>query len=133
MLATLMSGRTETAHTAATTRPSRERTGAAIERKPAHELPPLDWTTAASTLERDGVVMLKGALGPDAFRKVEAAGTGAIETPDDLPDKFIDNLAEFWINKDRLEGKEFKPLGVQGPAAAVELVRLASRAAKKAA
>jgi len=57
----------------------------------------------------------------------------AIETPDDLPDKFIDNLIEFWINKDRLEGKDFRSLGVQGPAAAIELVRHASKVARKAA
>jgi inorganic pyrophosphatase len=56
-----------------------------------------------------------------------------IETPDDLPDEFIRNLTDFWINKDRLEGKSFKPLGVQGPAAAIEMVRRASKAAKKAA
>jgi len=57
----------------------------------------------------------------------------AIETPDDLPDKFIDNLIEFWINKDWLEGKDFRSLGVQGPAAAIELVRHASKVARKAA
>lgn len=56
-----------------------------------------------------------------------------IQTPDDLPDKFIDNLTEFWINKDRLEGKDFRSLGVQGPAAAIELVRHATKVAKKAA
>jgi inorganic pyrophosphatase len=56
-----------------------------------------------------------------------------IETPDDLPDTFVDNLVDFWINKDKLEGKAFKPLRVQGPAAAIELVRSASKAAKKAA
>jgi inorganic pyrophosphatase len=58
---------------------------------------------------------------------------GALKTPDDLPDKFIENLTEFWINKDRLEGKDFRALGVQGPAAAIELVRHASKVAKKAA
>lgn len=64
----------------------------------------------------------------DASRLYEA-----IKTPDDLPDAFIDNLTEFWINKDRLEGKVFKPLDVQGPAAAIELVRHGSKVAKKAA
>jgi inorganic pyrophosphatase len=58
---------------------------------------------------------------------------GAIKTPDDLPEKFIDNLIEFWINKDRLEGKDFRALGVQGPAAAIDLVRHGSKVAKKAA
>ena len=56
-----------------------------------------------------------------------------IETPDDLPDEFVQNLVDFWINKDKLEGKAFKSLGIQGPAAAIDLVRRTSKAAKKAA
>ena len=37
---------------------------------------------------------------------------GDVETPEDLPDAFVDNLTQFWINKDRLEGKSFTVLGV---------------------
>jgi inorganic pyrophosphatase len=55
-----------------------------------------------------------------------------IATPDDLPDAFVQHLTDFWINKDRLEGKEFKSLGVRDPATAVELVRRAVKAAKRA-
>lgn len=56
-----------------------------------------------------------------------------IQTPEDLPDQYIDHLTDFWINKDRLEGKDFRRLSVGGPPAAVALVRQTSRAAKKAA
>ncbi len=56
-----------------------------------------------------------------------------VKTPEDLPEAFVDDLEKFWINKDGLEGKHFRPLGVQGPAAAIELVRRSSKAAKKAA
>ena len=57
----------------------------------------------------------------------------AIRRPEDLPKDFTGNLTDFWIQKDRLEGKEFKPLGVQGPAEAIARVQAASRAAKKGA
>jgi hypothetical protein len=43
------------------------------------------------------------------------------------------NRPDFWVNKDRLEGKTFKPLGVDGPSAAMALVQQASKAAKKVA
>jgi len=57
----------------------------------------------------------------------------AIASPGDVPDKFIENLIDFWVNKDRLEGKVFKPLGVKDAPVAIELVQAASKAAKKAA
>jgi inorganic pyrophosphatase len=47
----------------------------------------------------------------------------------DLDAAFIDNLVQFWINKDRLEGKVFRSLGVKGPAEAVALVKKGSKAA----
>jgi inorganic pyrophosphatase len=56
-----------------------------------------------------------------------------IKTPEDLPGPFIDNLAQFWINKDRLEGKSFTVLGVRGPKVAIDLVRTSAKAFKKAA
>jgi inorganic pyrophosphatase len=55
----------------------------------------------------------------------------AIETPEDLPSEFTDRLSDFWVNKDRLEDKVFRPLGVRGVVAAVDLVRAASKVAKK--
>lgn len=55
----------------------------------------------------------------------------AVRTADDLPDDFIDNLSSFWIQKGRLEGVEFRALGVRGPEEAVARVRSASRTAKK--
>jgi inorganic pyrophosphatase len=57
----------------------------------------------------------------------------AVRTPQDLPKAFIDNLVDFWVQKDRLEGKAFKCLGVGGPMEAIARVKSASRAAKKAA
>lgn len=56
-----------------------------------------------------------------------------VKTPTDLPSSFIDNLTQFWINKDRLEGKSFTVLGVREPNVAVTLIRDGSRAFKKAA
>ena len=50
-------------------------------RKTLAELPPRDWQAAAADLQRDGVVMLKGALGPDAFAKVEAAVEWSLAHP----------------------------------------------------
>ena len=56
----------------------------------------------------------------------------SIHGPEELPNDFIDNLTDFWVQKDRLEGKAFKPLGVKDAKAAMEIVKTASRAAKKA-
>src|ERR1700761_416542 len=51
----------------------------------------------------------------------------------DLDNAFVDDLVQFWINKDRLEGKVFRSLGVKGPEEAVALVKRAARAADKGA
>lgn len=56
-----------------------------------------------------------------------------IKTPDDLPKSFIRDLTEFWVNKDRLEGKRFKVLAISDAMAAVDLVHKGARQAKKAA
>jgi inorganic pyrophosphatase len=53
-----------------------------------------------------------------------------IESPGDLPRAFLDHLGDFWTDKDRLEGKEFRVLGVGNVAEAVRLVKKASKAAK---
>jgi len=55
-----------------------------------------------------------------------------IQSADQLPKDFIDNLTDFWVQKDRLEGKAFRPLGVRDGKAAIAVVKGASRAAKKA-
>jgi inorganic pyrophosphatase len=47
----------------------------------------------------------------------------------DLDDAFVGNLVQFWTNKNRLEGKEFKSLGMKGPEEAVALVKKGARAA----
>lgn len=46
-----------------------------------------------------------------------------------LDKDFVDNLIQFWTNKDRLEGKVFRSLGVNGPAEAVALVEKSAKAA----
>ena len=55
----------------------------------------------------------------------------AVRTPEDLPKDFIDDLTAFWVQKAHLEGVEFKPLGVGGPADAIARIKDASRAVKK--
>lgn len=53
-----------------------------------------------------------------------------VKAVDDLDGGFIDNLVQFWTNKDRLEGKSFTCIGVGEPRKAVALVRKAAKAAK---
>ncbi len=50
-------------------------------RTPLDQLPARDWKAADETLERDGVVMLEGALTRDAVRKVEAAVEWSLAHP----------------------------------------------------
>jgi hypothetical protein len=50
-------------------------------RIPLQALPPRDWVAARAELDGDGVVMLKGALAPEAVAKVEAAVTWSLEHP----------------------------------------------------
>jgi hypothetical protein len=45
------------------------------------DLPPRDWSAAAAELERDGVVMLKGALTADGFRRLETAVEWSLAHP----------------------------------------------------
>lgn len=51
------------------------------QRKSLNALPPRDWAAAAAALERDGVVMLNGALTPEALAKVEAAVEWSLAHP----------------------------------------------------
>lgn len=55
-----------------------------------------------------------------------------IREASDLEPAFIGHLAEFWINKARLEGKIFRVLSVRNVASAISLVRQATKTAKKA-
>jgi inorganic pyrophosphatase len=48
----------------------------------------------------------------------------------DLDRDFVDNLIQFWTNKDRLDGKVFRSLGVKGPDEAVALVKQSAKAAR---
>src|SRR5215831_5251524 len=61
--------------------PMREPAELTRPRLPLSELPPRDWAAAGEALERDGVVMLKGALTPAAFDKVEAAVEWSLANP----------------------------------------------------
>jgi inorganic pyrophosphatase len=53
----------------------------------------------------------------------------SVKTAEDLDTAFIDNLVQFWTNKDRLEGKVFRSLGIKGPQEAVALVKKSAKAA----
>lgn len=52
-----------------------------------------------------------------------------IKTFKDLPDKFLNELEEFFVNYHRLEGKEYKLLGCRGNGSAMPLIAEARRAA----
>jgi len=47
----------------------------------------------------------------------------------DLPDKFVHELEEFFVNYHRLEGKQYKLLGCKGADAAMRAIKEAQRAA----
>jgi inorganic pyrophosphatase len=53
-----------------------------------------------------------------------------LKSVEDLEPHFLENLVQFWTNKDRLEGKSFTCIGVKGPKEAVAMVRKADKAAK---
>lgn len=55
----------------------------------------------------------------------------AVRSLDDLGKGYVENLIHFWATKGEIEGKGFRVLGVHGPDEAVDLVRLASAAARK--
>jgi inorganic pyrophosphatase len=52
-----------------------------------------------------------------------------LKTVAELDKSFTDNLIAFWTNKDRLEGKAFRCLGIKGPDAALALIRKSAKAA----
>ena len=52
----------------------------------------------------------------------------SVKSVGDLDHEFVDNLIQFWTNKDRLEGKVFRSLGVKGSEEAVALVKQSAKA-----
>jgi hypothetical protein len=54
---------------------------AATQRPPLAALPPRNWRAAAADLERDGVVMLRGALTPAALARIEDAVAFSFANP----------------------------------------------------
>ena len=54
-----------------------------------------------------------------------------VRTVEDLGQTFVDHLGEFWINKDKLEGKAFRLLGVGDGKAAVALIQKAAKRARR--
>lgn len=54
-----------------------------------------------------------------------------VNTLADLGQPFVDHLADFWIQKDKLEGKTFRLIGVAGPDAAAALIRKGVKRAKR--
>ncbi len=52
-----------------------------------------------------------------------------IKTPQDLPERFLHELEEFFVNYHRQEGKQYKLLGCRGVNDAMKLIREARRAA----
>src|SRR5215470_5269130 len=69
-------------------------------RVPLAELPARDWRAAGAALERDGAVMLKGALTPAAFAKVEAAVEWSLANPSPSAVRFFpDEPAKFFEDR----------------------------------
>jgi inorganic pyrophosphatase len=52
-----------------------------------------------------------------------------IKRPGDLPNKFLHELEEFFVNYHQLEGKKYKLLGIRGANHAMRMIKLAQRAA----
>jgi phytanoyl-CoA dioxygenase PhyH len=82
-------------------------------RMPLIELPPRDWAAAAAELERDGVVMLKGALTPDAFAKVEAAVEWSLAHPSPTAVRFYPGeAATFFEDRGRSHAGLVREIGL---------------------
>ncbi len=82
-------------------------------RLPLTELPPRDWAAAAADLQRDGVVMLKGALTPDAFAKVEAAVEWSLAHPSPTAVRFYPGeTATFFEDRGRSHAGLVREIGL---------------------
>lgn len=72
----------------------------AHRRLPLSELPPRDWKAAGETLDRDGVVHLKGALTSDGLARLEAAIEWSFANPSPTARKFYpDDSALFFEDR----------------------------------
>ena len=88
---------------------------AALEtpRKTLAELPPRDWQATAADLGRDGVVMLKGALTPDAFARVEAAVEWSLAHPSPTAVRFYPGeTATFFEDRGRSHAGLVREVGL---------------------
>jgi hypothetical protein len=82
-------------------------------RIPLAELPPRDWAAAAADLDRDGVVMLKGALTADAFAKVEAAVEWSLAHPSPTAVRFYPGeTATFFEDRGRNHARLVREVGL---------------------
>ncbi|MFI4934918.1 MAG: phytanoyl-CoA dioxygenase family protein [Caulobacterales bacterium] len=97
---------------------------AAIEtssgRLPLSELPPRDWKAAGEALERDGVVMLRGALTADAFAKVEAAVAWSLANPSPTAVRFYPGEpATFFEDRGRNHAGVIREIGLDAMVSAL--------------
>src|SRR5436190_2623963 len=89
-------------------------------RDPLAKLPPRDWGAAGETLERDGVVCLKGALTPEAFRKVEAAVEWSLANPSPTAVNFYPNEpARFFEDRGHKHAALVRDVGLDAMMAAL--------------
>jgi hypothetical protein len=89
-------------------------------RAPLSDLPARDWRGAGETLERDGVVMLKGALTPAAFGKVEAAVEWSLANPTPTAVRFYPNEpARFFEDRGYNHSQLVRDIGLDSMVAAL--------------
>jgi hypothetical protein len=82
-------------------------------RIPLRDLPPRDWPAAAAELDRDGVVMLKGALDPKAVAKVETAVEWSLARPTPTAVRFYPGEpATFFEDRGRNHAGLVREIGV---------------------
>jgi hypothetical protein len=89
-------------------------------RLPLADLPPRDWQAAGATLERDGVAMLKGALPPAAFARVEAAVEWSLANPSPGAVRFYPNEpAKFFEDRGYRHSQLVRDIGLDSMMAAL--------------
>lgn len=91
-----------------------------MRRIPIDELPARDWAAAGAELERDGVAMLKGALTPEAFGKVEAAVEWSLANPSPTAVHFYpDEPARFFEDRGKNHAGLVRGIGLDSMMAAL--------------
>jgi hypothetical protein len=89
-------------------------------RVPIGDLPPRDWRVAGETLERDGVVCLKGALTPPAVAQVEAAVEWSLANPSPTAVRFYpDEPARFFEDRGYGHSQLVRDIGLDSMVAAL--------------